>query len=142
MQITYKDDVTGRSKLEAVVEAWGFVQNENTTQRKYVSKDDWDRWVSYDKRVAGELDSVIEGYNGRSLSSEQDAVLDRIINSVGGAKRVTEEEFIQREFKKIAEAEAEAERRRNAVQRAEAEAEKKKELDSFKNKLKGLFKRK
>lgn len=141
MKITYTQDNIGRSKLEAVVEAWGFVQNENTSQRKYVTESEWDQWARHDNKTSAELNTVIEAYNGRSLSADQDQILEKIISSVGGAKRMTEDELVEREFKRIAEAEAEADRKRNAEQKVKAEVEKKKELDSFKSKLKGLFKR-
>jgi 23S rRNA G2069 N7-methylase RlmK/C1962 C5-methylase RlmI len=132
MDITFTDDPTGATKLEAVVKAWGEVQAENKAQRKWVTADQWNEWVNYDKETAHALTHVIDRYDGVRLTDEDAATLDRIIVAVAKAERVTEEEFIARR-----DAEIVAEMQRKLDE--ESAAEKKKALKGFKSTLKGFF---
>lgn len=132
MEITFTDDPTGAAKLEAVVKAWGVVQEENKAQRKWVTEDQWNQWVHYDKETAHALTNVIDGYDGIRMTEKDTATLDRIIDAVAKTKRVTEEEFIARR-----DAEIVAEMQRKLEE--EAAAEKKKALKGFKSTLKGFF---
>lgn len=132
MEITFTDDPTGATKLEAVVKAWGVVQAENKAQRKWVTADQWNQWVNYDKETAHVLTNVIDGYDGIRMTDKDNAILDKIIADVANTERVTEEEFIARR-----DAEIVAEMQRKLEE--EAAAENKKALKGFKNTLKGFF---
>lgn len=132
MEITFTDDPTGATKLEAVVKAWGVIQEENKAQRKWVTTDQWNEWVRFDKETAHTLTNVIDRYNGVRMTDTDSATLDRIIAAAAKAERVTEEEFVA---KRDAEILAEMQRKLEE----EAIAESKKALKGFKNTLKGLF---
>lgn len=132
MDITFTDDPTGATKLEAVVKAWGVVQAENKAQRKWVTEEQWNEWVRYDKETAHALTNVIDGYDGVRMTDKDTATLDRIIAAVAKAERTTEEEFIARR-----DAEIVAEMQRKLEE--EAATEKKKALKGFKTTLKGFF---
>lgn len=132
MEITFTDDPTGATKLEAVVKAWGVVQAENKAQRKWVTSDQWNQWVNYDKETAHVLTNVIDGYDGIRMTDKDNAILDKIIADVAKTERVTEEEFIARR-----DAEIVAEMQRKLEE--ETAAENKKALKGFKNTLKGFF---
>lgn len=132
MDITFTDDPTGATKLEAVVKTWGIIQAENKAQRKWVTTDQWDEWVKYDKETAKSLTSVIDRFDGVRMTDEDTAILDKIIAAVAKVKRVTEEEFVA---KRDAEIVAEMQRKL----KDEEEAEKRKALRGFKASLKNFF---
>jgi hypothetical protein len=132
MEITYADDTTGASKLEAVSRIWGEIQKENKADRKWVTEDQWKEWERYDKATVEKLSEVIDGFDGVRLSADAHSILDGIVMAVGRVHRVTEAEFIAER-----DAAALAEKERKLAE--EAAAEKNKELKGFKSKLKGLF---
>lgn len=135
MEITYTPDPTGATKIEAVAQAWGFVQNENKNDRQWVTETQWNQWVEYDKVTAAKLSEIIENFNGVRLSDEDHKWLDDLISTVSKTKRITAAEFAEQ---RQAELLAEAERKRK-----EEEAQKNaKALKSFKSTLKGFFKSK
>lgn len=132
MEITYTPDLTGASKLEAVAQAWGVVQNENKNDRQWVTEDQWKQWVEYDKATAARLSEIIEHFDGVRLSDEDHKYLDDLISAVARTKRITAAEFAEQRRAEIL---ADMERKRQ-----EEEAQKnKKALKSFKSTLKGLF---
>lgn len=135
MEITYTPDLTGAAKLEAVAQAWGVVQNENKNDRQWVTDDQWNQWVEYDKATAAKLSEIIERFNGVRLSDEDHKYLDDLIARVANTKRISAAEFAEQRRLEIL---AEMERKRQ-----EEEAQKnKKALTNFKSTLKGLFKSK
>lgn len=134
MDINFVTEQSGRSKLEAVAEAWGFIQSENAAHKKYVTEDQWKQWTTFNTSTSEEFNRVIDEYNGISLTSSQDEFLNRLIHKISSAKRVTEDEFVM----KIEEERAAAEAQRIASLDRAAKA---KEAQQFKSRLKNMFKR-
>lgn len=134
MDINFVAEPTGRSKLEAVAEAWGFIQSENAAHKKYVTEDEWKQWTDFSKSTSEEFNRIIDAYNGVSLTTTQDEFLNNLIRKISSAKRVTEDEFVAR---LEAERAAEEARRIAALDRAAKEQE----AQQFKSRLKSMFKR-
>lgn len=139
---------TPKTQLEFICEGWGLVQNENLQHRSLVTEKDWNAWKNYEASVNEKLNSVINGFDGKTLSKESREYIRELAGSINQAKRMNSTELQNRldeinnqEIRKSAD--AETKRQLDFANRLaeENKAAEKAELVSFKDRMLSLFKR-
>lgn len=141
--------------IEVISEAWGQVQEENFSQRDLVTPEEWDQWDRFNNSQTETLTRIIRNFNGRQLSTQDRSSIEGLGRMISNAKRMSKNQLEDRirekeeaERKRLRDAEdrmhydfAENLRKSEAELAAAKARREAKELNNFKSKIFGLFRK-
>jgi hypothetical protein len=84
-------------KLEDTLTLWGMVQQENESHRHLVHEREWEAWQGHNATVSTKLDAIVERFDGKALSTEDEVYLDEVRRQISGAHRMSEQQLVERQ---------------------------------------------